>query len=287
MQDVNWNNGISNTRAVIKHMNDASRYGIPASSEHLERLKAFENQVLNMEHPTCPLGWERHTQSVKSVEDDYGVAWRDQDGYFCAPPGAGPDETRVSSIEEEKAKYSQSPTELRAEIRDLTRSIRSTLDPEFGEKYKEEEAKKFNILAEIQSKQAAAASKAFEQRQKAAQHQVLKDDEHNTKMLEALFKKRLHLRPDLAKAKAVELLEVAKRCLDPTQGKGERDCKPILVPDPNKPGQMMQIWVPKIIVDQPDSGDTLKPFQAWWRKFRKSYISKLEADNLGEHARYM
>jgi hypothetical protein len=146
LEDVNWGGrGASNTLAVQKSVEAANRLGIPANREHLARLQKFSTQVLKMEYPSCPLSWERHSRSVKDVEEKYGVVWTDQDGYFCAPPGLSPD-TLIPDPEERK-----DPVNLRKEINELTRDIKYALDPAA-------KAAADKISSEIDSKRLTALS---------------------------------------------------------------------------------------------------------------------------------
>lgn len=290
MQDVDWKSGVSNTRAVIKNMNEATRLNIPASTPHMERLKSYGDQVLNMEYPTCPLGWERHTKSLSKVEKDYGVAWRDQDGYFCAPPGSDSPDTLVATIEDEKARYSKSPHELRTEIRTLSRDLRHSLNPEEGAKYEAEEEKRYDLMAQISTKQSEAGIKAAQLKSKYTEKENTKQEEKHLKMLEAIYRKR-HGIKETAEREAKALLDVARECLSPGAAArpGPDGITKFTPPDPKNPSQTINVFVPTQVLDHPDGRDSnqKQPLQAWWRSFRSSFVSKFALEERAKMSKYM
>jgi len=276
LRDVQWSGrGASNTLAVQKSIEQANKFNVPVSRKHMERLQKFSSQVLNMEYPECPLSWERHTRPVKEVGDKYGVVWRDQDGYFCAPPGLSPETVYK---EEEKKK---SPQNLKKEISDLTKDIQYALDP--AKKSAEDK-----IQAEIRSRRIQALSLQNQDERNAYLKELKKEEEEekkrNDKHVEVLAK--IYDRFDAAagdsKSKAEALLATAKRCTDGTGGNG---CKSITVPDGDK---TKTIFVPLSIVTENGIASQLQEnLQAWWRRYRKSAEKLRQLRARGEVSRYM
>jgi hypothetical protein len=284
LEEVDWSGrGASNTLAVQKSVEAANRMGIPANREHLARLQKFSTQVLKMEYPSCPLSWERHTSSVKDVEDKYGVVWTDQDGYFCAPPGLSPD-TRVTAPEERK-----DPVNLRKEINELTRDIKYALDPVA-------KAKADRIASEIDSKRLTALSAMTNAQAAAHEKKLSKMEAEKTKKenkhIELLTKiyskydvglKDVANRQDVARGKATLLLRTANKCLFEEGGIG---CKEIIV---GTGKDQRKIYVPELIVTPEDAAYSplVGNLQEWWRRYRKVSEELMKARKHSYESRYL
>jgi hypothetical protein len=278
LRDVQWSGrGASNTLAVQKSMERASGMKVPVNQKHLERLQKFSTQVLNMEYPECPLSWQRHTRPVEEVGDQYGVVWRDQDGYFCAPPGLSPD-TLVKEEEEKK-----SPQNLKKEISDLTKDIQYALDP--AKKVKEDA-----IQAEIRSRRIQAMSlqnqgeraKYLKELEKEEKEARKRDDKH-VEVLGKIYD-RFDATGGDSGAKARTLLETAKSC---AWGSGGPGCTPITIPD--GADKTKTILVPSEVVTLKGEIATQlqENLQAWWRRYRQSVEKLRKLQERGEVSRYM
>ena len=284
LEEVDWSGrGASNTLAVQKSVEAANQMGIPANREHLARLQKFSTQVLKMEYPSCPLSWERHTRSVKDVEDKYGVVWTDQDGYFCAPPGSSPD-TLVPDPEEYK-----SPVNLRKEINELTRDIKYALDPAA-------KAAADKITSEIDSKRLTALAKMTDAQSSAHQKKLAKMEAEKTKkenkhieLLTKIYSKydtsltNVPNRLDVAKSSATQLMETANRCLFDGGGIG---CESITV---GVGKDQRTIYVPGSIMSSDNEAySPLKGnLQEWWRRYRKVSEELIKARKHASESRYI
>ncbi len=281
MRDVKWRGrGASNTIAVQKSIEQANRLKIPVKSEHLERLQQFRTQVLNMEYPTCPLSWERHTKSVKEVEDDYGVVWRNQDGYYCAPPGLDKD-TLVPDDPAQK----KSPYELKKEIEELTTNIQHALDPEAKAKYDAEEAKKDAVLSEIATRRSTASREHLALKKKQLAKEKLKRDEEHKKTLSKIYREAGQ-KKDMADESAKTLMETADRCLAGTGGVG---CVKYEVPDKTVPGGKKDVYVPQEVISSEEEEDSLikMRLQKWWRQTKHADDARKELERRRMYARYL
>lgn len=281
MKDVVWSGrGASNTLAVQKSIEEANRLKIPVKSKHLERLEKFRTQVLNLEYPTCPLSWERHTESVQSVEDEYGVVWRDQDGYYCAPPGLSPD----TLVSDEQKKY-KSPHELKKEIEELTGTIQRTLDPDARAKYEQEEDEKDRVMAEISSRRLSASREHLAQKKKEAAKRKAKADETHVKTLSKIYRESGHKNEE-AEEKAKSLLASAYTCVS---GRGGEGCTPYEVTDKNVVGGKRTVYIPTEVMSSEEDEDLAwkQRLQAWWRAFKKVDDAKKELEKRKNDARYL
>lgn len=278
MRDVQvYGRGASNTMAVQKSIEQANRFNVPVSRKHMERLQKFSSQVLNMEYPECPLTWERHTRPVKEVGDKYGVVWRDQDGYFCAPPGLSPE-----TVYKEEEKKKKSPQNLKKEISDLTRDIQYALDPE-------KKAAADKIESDIRTRRIEAMSLQNQDERAAYLKELEKEkeesDKRDKKHTDVLAK--IYNRFDAAggdpQAKAEALLKTAKSCAWGTGGPG---CTSITVPDGDK---TKTILVPSLIVTAKGEKATAlqENLQAWWRRYRQAAEKLRKMQERSEVARYM
>lgn len=277
MSDVIWKGrGVSNTLAVQKSIEEANRLKIPVKSRHLERLQKFRTQVLNMEYPTCPLSWERHTDSVKEVEDEYGVVWRDQDGYFCAPPGLSPSTLVPDDPRERKTTH-----ELKKEIDELTGSIQRALDPEARAKYEEEEEEKDRVLSEIASRRSTATREHRALLTKEAAKRKAKADERHIKVLSKIYREAGQ-KKDAAEESAKGMLATAYRCVE---GGGE-GCTPYEVKDRNVPGGKTTVYIPTEIMDDSDTPEAIR-LQTWWRGFKHASDAQKELEKRKKDARYL
>jgi hypothetical protein len=281
MKDVVWKGrGASNTIAVQKSIEEANRLKIPVKSKHLERLQKFRTQVLNMEYPTCPLAWERHTESVKQVEDEYGVVWRDQDGYYCAPPGLEPDTLVPDEPEKKKTAH-----ELKKEIEELTTTIQHTLDPEARAKYEEKEAEKDAIMSEIASRRQSASREHLIQKKKELAKRKEKEDTAHVKTLSKIYRETGQ-KKDAAEESAKSLLAVASRCVS---GSGGAGCVAYEVVDKSVPGGKKTVYIPEMVMSSDEDEDSVEKLrlQKWWKAYRRASEAKKELERRKKDARYL
>lgn len=113
---ASWSSPLNRANA----MSLAQDMGMRVDADVVDALLDMRDQVMSVKHASCPANWVRHTESV---ENEHGIVWRDQDGHFCAPPGAGPAETLVPPEDAEER-------ELRKRILEMSEQLDELLDPE-------------------------------------------------------------------------------------------------------------------------------------------------------------
>lgn len=281
LRDVDWKGrGASNTIAVQKSIEQANRLKVPVKSDHLSRLQNFRTQVVSLEYPTCPLSWERHTKSLKQVEDDYGVVWRTADNLFCAPPGLDADSLVPDDVEKKPTAY-----QLKKEIADLTTSLQHTFDPAAKAKYDTERAAKNAILANMASQRSISSGKQYEMMSKELAKKKKKTNEGHVKSLTEIFV-QTGGGEDAAKASAEALLATAEKCV---AGDEDGTCSPYSVIDKSSPSGKKTILIPKEVISSATGVDMpwVQALQNWWRRFRASDEAQKELERRKNDARYL
>jgi len=208
------------------------------------------------------MGWNSHTSNPKEAEAA-GVAWMNTtNGRFCGPPGASPD-TLYEEQTESKAAMNQ-------RIRDLTRDIRHTLNPE---EYAEEIAKQSEQDSR-RDEQASRRSRSY----KAAKSQAFeKESGMNVEKLMRIYRDH-GVRPADAKARAESLYKTAHSCMDEDADKTD-GCK--LITDNSNPKDIKKYYIPEILhMDDPHMGSPMQlKLLGWWRTYRRGAAGRIRAES--------
>lgn len=273
IRDVDWTGrGPSNRRDVIQSIRRASGFDI---DENLSKIRRFEHSVLPIQNPTCPIDWERHTESIPAAEEETGVVWRDSDGYYCIPKGISDNHPDTLVPRPDDRRHIQmSQPELRERINDLSEDMDILLNPTDQrtqailkrrelEKTRRAEMRKARTTAHgaIKKGKVATDTRARERENYAYERELVK-----------IMKGMLEEDPQ---ASAVELLETAHSCVSGKDGPGCTRIKQrvTVVDDKGIPHRVEEpVLIPSMVTDETASPALV----AWWVRFRREELKRLD-----------
>lgn len=261
LRNVPWStSGTYNSEAVIDAVRDATGFQLPVEDKYLKRLHKYKKQVLPYVHPTCPIGWDRHT-SLPDKAKEMGVVWIDKDGYFCGPPGSDESTKYVRPADYE---------DLNTRVRDITTELKHMLEPEKYKKEKEARAKEIELRRE-------RSTKIKNQRIAQKSSRQTEEDTRHKSTLTLIYKKEGGQGARDAKTSADAFYDKAKLAISGEKVQSEQvspGIKRLNISSPNR--RAYYIYVPDdVFIEDDEVADSLQTrLLAWWRSYHSQKMNE-------------